>query len=136
MAQHCVRLTGSLEEQVKEAAQRDGSASIPAFIRSAIQNELKRRRVGFPQAEQEVSATLERQRRDLKTLIGTLRAQFALTDAFARMMLHCVPEPPAEVHDDAVAQAKHRHQKLLRMAAINMNGDARAALENLIGNGE
>lgn len=136
MAQHCVRLPAALEEQVVEAARREGCASAAAFIRIAVQNELKRRRVGFPQAEQEVSATLERHRRDLKVLIGTLRAQFALTDAFARVMLHCVPEPSAEVHDRALAQARQRHQKLLRMAAINMKGDARAALEQLVGHEE
>lgn len=136
MAQRCVRLSESLEEQVRNAIRTDGHASIAAFFRTAIQNELRRRQAAGPQVEREIAATLEQHRRELKALTAAVQAQFALIDAFARMMLHCIPEPSAEVHESAVAQARQRHQKLLRMAAINMRGEAKAAMAELVRHGE
>jgi hypothetical protein len=67
----------------------------------------------------------------MKTMIAALNAQFALLDAFARVMLHCIPEPSAEIHQSAKAQAKERHQKLLRMASAIMKGEAQAAMAEL-----
>ena len=136
MAQRCVRLSESLEEQVQNAIRTDGHASFAAFLRNAIQNELRRRHAAGPQVEREIAATLEQHRRELKALTATVQAQFALIDAFARMMLHCIPEPSAEVHESAVAQARQRHQKLLRMAAINMRGEVKSTMAELVRHGE
>lgn len=136
MAQRCVRLSDSLEEQIQNIVRTDGHSSIAAFLRTAVQNELRRRHQAGQQVEREIAATLEQHRRELKALTTTVQAQFALVDAFARMMLHCIPEPSAEVHDSAVAQARQRHQKLLRMAAINMRGEAKSAMAELVRHGE
>jgi len=38
--------------------------------------------------------------------------EFAFLDALARVILHCLPEPQAEIRDQAMAKAKERHQKL------------------------
>jgi len=43
-----------------------------------------------------------------------------------------LPEPQVEIRDQAMAKAKERHQKILKMAALNMQGDARADLMELI----
>jgi hypothetical protein len=61
-----------------------------------------------------------------------LQAQFALTDALARVTLFCTSEPPVELHDQAKAQARERHKQLLRMAAINMKGDSGLAMRELV----
>lgn len=132
MPQRCVRLPAALDQQLLEAAKREGCRSIADFIRIAVQNEVKRRQVGAPQIEREVGASLERQQRELKSLRSAVHAQFALLDAFTRVMLHCVPEPAAEMRDHSIACAKERHVRLLKMAGINMKGSARAALSSLI----
>ena len=136
MAQRCVRLSAALDEQVLEAAKREGCQTIADFIRIALQNEVKRRQLGAPQIEREVGASLERHQRELKSLRSALHAQFALLDAFARVMLHCIPEPSAETREHSVARAKERHVRLLKMAGINMKGATRTALAELIGHEE
>src|SRR6266581_1144026 len=104
MAQHCVRLSESLEGQVANAVRSDGHISVAAFLRTAAQNELKRRQGRVPQAERDFAAALEQHRREVKALAAAINAQFALIDAFTRMMLHCIPEPSAEVHQSSKAQ--------------------------------
>jgi hypothetical protein len=99
----------------------------------ALQNEVKRRQVGAPQIEREVGASMERHWQELKSLRSVLHAQFALLDAFTRVMLHCIPEPSADMRDHCVAQAKERHLRLLKMAGINMKGVSRVALTELVG---
>ena len=136
MAQRCVRLSASLDEQVLEAARREGCRTIADFIRVALRNEVKRRQLGAPQVEREVGASLVRHQRELKSLRSALHAQFALLDAFARVMLHCIREPSAETREHSVARAKERHVRLLKMAGINMKGAARTALAELIGHEE
>ena len=136
MAQRCVRLSAALDEQVVEAAKREGCRSIADFIRIALQHEVKRRQTGAPQIEREVGASFERQHRELKSLRSVLQAQFALLDAFARVMLHCIPEPSAEMREYSVARAKERHFRLLKMAGVNMKGAARGVLADLIGHEE
>ncbi len=125
-----------MEIDVPNAVRSDGYASIAAFLRTAVKNELKRRRGGNSQAERDVAATLEQHRRELKSIATALNAQFALIDAFARVMLHCIPEPSAEIHQAAMAQAKERHQRLLRMASAIMKGEARAAMAELVNDEE
>lgn len=136
MAQRCVRLSDSLEEQIQNVLRTGGHSSIAAFLRAAVQNELRRHHHAGPQVEREIAATLEHHRRELKALTTAVEAQFALIDAFARIMLHCIPEPAAEVRESALAQARLRHQKLLRMAAISMRGEAKIALSELVKHGE
>ena len=132
MPQRCVRLSAALDQQVLEAAKREGCTSIADFIRVALQHEVKRRQLGAPQIEREVGASLARQQQDLKSLRSAVHAQFALLDAFTRVMLHCIPEPAPEMHEPSIARAKERHLRLLKMAGINMKGIARTVLSSLI----
>jgi hypothetical protein len=83
-------------------------------------------------AEQRVAASLDQLGRQLRRLGTTQQAQFALTDAFARLFLICVPEPPKDVFELAKAKAKGRYAKLLRGVAENMTGEARATLGGLV----
>ena|SRR5438552_14852496 len=104
-----------------------GYTSLSAFIRIALQNELDGR-----EAEQRTASTMDRLARELRRLDTTHQAEFAFLDALARVILHCLPEPQVEIRDQAMAKAKERHQKILKMAALNMQGDARADLMELI----
>ena|SRR5215475_7344418 len=97
---------------------------------------LKAARLQLDAAEQRIAGTLEQLRKELRRLGTAQHAQFALIDTLARVLLLCLPEPPQEVHSQALANAKQRHQKLLRAAALSMRGDARADLANLVTNGD
>jgi hypothetical protein len=139
MAQRCVRLTASVEAEVMNVIRSDGYASLAAFLRAAVENELKRRNI-TSQAERDIAATLEQYRREIRrelTSVATaINAQFAFLDAFVRVMLHCIPEPAAEIYESARAQARQRHDKLLRIAAVILKGEANATMAELAGNGD
>ena len=111
MARRSFRLTESIAERINQAVQEDGYSSFTAFIRTAVQNELKRReqQTELTKVEQAIAAALERQNEGDKRLAATLQAHFAFADALARVILHYMPEPPAEVHAEAMARAKERH---------------------------
>src|SRR5687767_465307 len=126
MVQRSVKLPQFVSERLAKEMRQRGYTSISAFIRSAIQNELDGREV-----EERIAATMDRFAHELRRLETAHQAGFALLDALARVILHCIPEPQGEIREQAMARAKERHQKLLKMAALNMQGDARTALAEL-----
>src|SRR6266403_2032862 len=130
MVQKTVRLPGFLVDRLEKEMRPRGYTSLSAFIRIALQNELDRR-----ETEQRTASTMDRLARELRRLDTTHQAEFGFLDALARVILHCLPEPQVEIRDQATAKAKERHQKLLKMAALNMQGDARAALLELVQGG-
>lgn len=127
-----IRVSETLDRQIDEAARRQGHKSISAFIRTAVEKELKGEPVVDRQAEERIAASFDRISRELRKLGNAQQALFAFTDALARVFLHCVPEPVASSHEQALARAKDRHARLLKMAALSMQGDARAALLELV----
>jgi hypothetical protein len=52
----------------------------------------------------------------------------------AKTFLTCVPEPPRDAHDQAVARGKARYDRFLKSVGIGM-GDSRAAMTELSGRG-
>ena len=134
MAQRCIRFSDSIEEEVEGAVRRDGYASAAAFVRTAVEHELKQCQE-FLQSEREIAATLEQHRakigQELKGLAAAINAQFAFLDAFARMMLHCIPEPSPDLHEGAKAHAMQRHDRLLRIAVAIMKGEVNALMKQL-----
>jgi Arc/MetJ-type ribon-helix-helix transcriptional regulator len=90
MARRSFRLPESLADRIDQAVQEDGYSSFTAFIRTAIQNELKRReqQTELTKIEHAIAAAMERQNEGNKRLATTLQAHFAFTDALARVILH------------------------------------------------
>src|SRR6267378_1223763 len=129
MAQKTIRFTNLLLRGINTESKKRGYSSPAAFIRAAIENELNGRAESAPayRIEDRIAASLDRLGQELRRFSTAQQAHFALTDALARVILLCVPEPPVEVHAHALASAKERHQKFLKMAALSMRGDARAA---------
>lgn len=72
--------------------------------------------------EEIVAASIERLRKDLRSLHTNQQALFALTDALTRLILTCLPEPPADVLDQAKRRAKLRYDRLLLSIAQHMAG--------------
>ena len=134
MAQRNLRLPDPLATRIAELSKKQRYATPSAFIRSAIEEKLDGR--NGQEAEDRIAATLERLGQELRRLETALQAQFALLDALCRVVLLCVPEPPPEVHAQALANAKERHRKLLKMAALSMHGEARAAVTDLASHGK
>jgi hypothetical protein len=136
MGQKTIRLSAPIQERLAAEARRRGLPTTSALIRTAIENELYDRKATLDAMEQRVAGTLERLGKEIRRVGTAQHAQFALIDALARVILLCLPEPPADVHPQALANAKQRHHKLLRAAALSMRGDARTALANLVSHGE
>ena len=134
MAQRNLRLPDRLAARIAEASKKQRYPTPSAFIRDAIEEKLKGR--NGHESEDQIAATLERLGQELRRLGTALQAEFALLDALCRVVLLCVPEPPPEVHTQALANAKERHQKLLKMAALSMHGDAGATVADLASHGK
>src|SRR5690349_18963256 len=136
MGQKTIRLTAPIQGRLAAEARRRRLPSTSALIRTAIENELEGREASLDAAEQRIAGTLERLGKEIRRVGTAQHAQFALVDALARVILLCVPEPPADVHSQALATAKQRHHKLLRAASLSMRRDARTALASLVSHGE
>jgi Arc/MetJ-type ribon-helix-helix transcriptional regulator len=130
MPQWTVRMPDELAEQVLQAAQTRGFSSPRAFVRDALRKELNR---GGPNDDVEVrvAASVDRLSRELQKLGTAQQAQFALTDALAKVFLMCVPEPPSEAAEQARSRAMLRYDKFIRSVAASMSGASRAALSEL-----
>jgi Arc/MetJ-type ribon-helix-helix transcriptional regulator len=126
-----LRLPESLMARVRDAAEERGFANVTAFIRSALQNELRNGETALDRTERAVAASIDRVSRDVQTLHTTQQAVFALTDSLARLFLTCIPEPAPEVLDQAKRKARLRYNRFLKSVAQNMTGDSRAAIANL-----
>ena len=74
--------------------------------------------------------------RDQSRLRTAQQAEFAFIDALARVILYCLTEPPSELKAQAVAQSKERHERLLKMAALQMQGDTKQVFAELTRYGE
>jgi hypothetical protein len=61
------------------------------------------------------------------------QALFAYVDTFAKALLTCLPEPPADAKPQAVARARERHDRLVKSAGRSMVGDSRIAMQELLG---
>src|SRR5439155_25585968 len=94
MARRSFRLPELLEERIAQAIREDGYSSFASFVRTAIQNELKRReqQADASKIEQSIAEALERQNEANRRPATTIQAKFAFTGALARMMLPDLPE--------------------------------------------
>jgi hypothetical protein len=133
-ARIAVRLSREDQHQVEEATKARGYATPSAFIRAAIRNELNGRA--------ELSGTVERiaggfdcVSKDIFRVGRGQQALFALVDSLAKAVLTCLPEPPPDARPQAIARARERYDRLIKTAGQAMSGDARAAMQDLVGHG-
>jgi hypothetical protein len=133
-ARVAVRLTIEEQHQVAEAAKTRGYTNPSAFIRAAIRNELDGR-AELTGTDERMGAGFDRISQDVFRVGRGQQALFALVDAFAKTVLACVPEPPPEARQQAIARAKERYDRLVKAAGQAMSGDARAAMKDLVDHG-
>lgn len=126
-----VRLSGDMAKRLTEAVRQRGFSSASAFVRHALQNELRQGEPAVSEVEERIAATLTRLAKDLRSVHTAQMATFSLADALAKVVLTCVPEPQGEILEQAKSRAKRRYEKFLVAVAQGMAGDAKGALEEL-----
>src|SRR5215831_12982046 len=122
MPQWTVRMPEEMADQIRHAAQERGFSSPRAFIRDAVRKELQARAAEAQERESRVAASLDRMATELRRITATQQAQFALTDALAKLFMVCVPEPPNDAVEHARTRAMARYDKFLKSVAKSMTG--------------
>jgi hypothetical protein len=97
-------------------------------------NELKGR-AEWTGAEERIAAGFDRLSREMFRLSRGQQALLSFVDTLAKNFLTCVPEPPPEAMQQAIARAKHRYDRLVKTAGREMSGDGSAAIQDLIAHG-
>jgi len=129
---HGLRLHAELRNRIAVAMQKGGFSSRSAFIRAAVERELAGRESGVDAAAQRIAASLDRMTREIRNLRLGQQALFAFVDVLVKTLLTCVPEPPRDAHDQAVAVAKARYDRFLKTVGKGMVGDSQAAMAELL----
>lgn len=131
--QHNVRLPEELAHAIDAAVAERGYESASAFIRAAIQNELRRdaKETMIAETEERMAATLVQLSKDVRAVHTAQLATFAYVDALTKLLLTCLPEPPNDILEQARARAKRRYERFLVSVAQGMSGESRGALREL-----
>jgi Arc/MetJ-type ribon-helix-helix transcriptional regulator len=129
-----VRLSREDRDRITEAVKAKGYTNPSAFIRAAIQNELDGR-PELTETEDRIAGGFDRISRDNARIVRGQQALYALLDTFVKTVLTCMPEPSSDARPQAIARAKDRYHVLIKTAGQTMAGDARAALQDLVGHG-
>ena len=130
-----LRYDADVNQRIEAATKEGGFSSASAFMRTAIERELAGRENGVDAAEQRIAASLDRMAREIRNLRLGQQALFAFVDVLAKTLLTCVPEPPRDAHDQAVARGKARYDRFLKSVGMAMVGDSQAALAELLSRG-
>ena len=132
MPKRAVRIQPELDQRMQNATKERGYRSPSAFIRAAIESELKSRseRAGM---EEQTAASFDRLAKEFRRVLRGQQAIFALLDAFTKVFLGCVPEPPAEARAQSITVARDRHMQLMKAAGRSLANDARSAMQDLLG---
>lgn len=132
---HGLRISAELKNRIERAIEAGEYSSRSAFIRTAVERELAGRESGVDAAEQRIAASLDRTAREIHNLRIGQQALFAFVDVLAKTFLTCVPEPPRDAQDQAVARGKARYDRFLKSVGMSMVGDSQAAMVELLGRG-
>src|SRR5579863_7234583 len=109
-ARIAVRLAVEEQRRIEEAAVTRGYANASAFIRAAIRNELDGR-AELTGTEERVGAGFDRVSKDIFRVGRGQQALYAIVDSLIKTVLTCVPEPPPESRQQAIARAKERYDR-------------------------
>lgn len=131
MRPRTVRCSKELDKRITKAAHDAGFGSDSAFIRAAIENELRRRGGDDPAAEDRLAATFDRTLTEVQRLATGQQALFAFVDALAKTVLTCIPEPSGEAYQQAIARARLRYDRFLKSVGSGLSGEAGKAFAEL-----
>jgi Arc/MetJ-type ribon-helix-helix transcriptional regulator len=130
MPKRAVRIQPELDQRLQKATKDRGYRSPSAFIRAAIEAELKSRSESEGMEEQ-TAASFDRLAKELRRTLRGQQALFALLDAFTKVFLACVPEPPADARAQSISMARERHLRLIKTAGQSLANES--VMQDLLG---
>ena len=136
MPRRTIRLSADADERLQSAVKVRGYANPSAFLRAAMDHELKGREETMLGAEERLATSIDHITREISRLGRAQQGLFALVDSLAKILLTCIPEPDGEAMEAAVTRAKGRHVRLLKSAGQAIVGESQSALQELVNRGE
>ena len=130
MPKRAVRIQPELDQRLQKATKDRGYRSPSAFIRAAIETELKSGSKSEGMEEQ-TAASFDRLAKELRRVLRGQQAIFALLDAFTKVCLACVPEPPADARAQSITMARERHMRLIKTAGQSLANQS--VMQDLLG---
>ena len=130
MPKRAVRIHPELDQRMQNATKERGYRSPSAFIRAAIEAELKSRSE-CKGIEEQTAASFDRLAKELRRALRGQQAIFALLDAFTKIFLACVPEPPADARAQSISMARERHMRLIKTAGQSLANES--IMDDLLG---
>jgi hypothetical protein len=127
-----MRLSEATWKAVVQAAKARDYASPSAFMRAAVEKELRGMDATLDESEQRISASLEKYSKQVRKVSTGQQALFAYMDALAKVILTTLPDTGEDTMKAAVARGRLRYSRFLKSVGANMAGDAQAALSELV----
>ena len=127
-----MRLSDATYKAVVQAAKVRSYDSPSAFMRAAVEKELRGADATLDESEQRITASLERYSKQVRRVSTGQQALFAYVDALAKVILSTLPDTDEDTRKAAVARGKLRYSRFLKSVGASMVGDAQAALSELL----
>ena len=127
-----MRLSEATYKAVVQAAKARDYASPSAFMRAAVEKELRGGDTTVNESEQRISASLEKYSKQVRRVSTGQQALFAYMDALAKVILTTLPDTDEDTRKAAAARGKLRYSRFLKSVGTNMVGEAQAALAELV----
>ena len=103
-----MRLSEATYKAVVQAAKARDFASPSAFMRAAVEKELRGTDSTLSESEQRIGASLEKYSKQVRRVSTGQQALFAYVDALAKVILSTLPDTDEDTRNAAVARGKLR----------------------------
>ena len=127
-----MRLSEATYKAVVQAAKARDYTSPSAFMRAAVEKELRGVDATLDESEQRIRTSLETYSKQVRRVSTGQQALFAYVDALAKVILSTLPDTDEDARKAAVSRGKLRYSRFLKSVGANMVGDAQAALSELV----
>ena len=127
-----MRLSDATYKAVVQAAKVRSYDSPSAFMRAAVEKELRGPDATLDESEQRITASLERYSKQVRRLSTGQQALFAYVDALAKVILSTLPDADEDTRQAAAARGKLRYSRFIKSVEANTVGDAHEALSELV----
>src|ERR1039457_3858080 len=127
-----MRLSEATYKAVLQAAKVRSYDSPSAFMRAAIEKELRGVDATLGESENRIAASLEKYSKQVRRVSIGQQALFAYMDALAKVILSTLPDTDEDTRQAAAARGKLRYSRFLKSVGANMVGDAQEALSELV----
>src|SRR5580698_7491410 len=127
-----MRLSEATYKAVVQAAKARDYASPSAFMRAAVEKELRGADATLGDSEQRIGASLEKYSKQIRRVSTGQQALFAYMDALAKVILSTLPDTDEDTRQAAATRGKIRYSRFLKSVGANMAGDAQVALSELV----